>query len=55
MTLDPLTDEQAKAIAHAASVADGGCNVCVGDVCDVLAEHWPDRDWRKLAGLEPDE
>jgi hypothetical protein len=52
MMLDPLTDEQAKAIAEAACAADGGCDACVGEVCDVLAEHWPDRNWRKLAGLE---
>lgn len=50
--MDPLTDEQAAAVGRVIGRADGGCHVCVGDLCDEIAKVWPERNWRVLAGLE---
>jgi hypothetical protein len=40
-----MTIGEARKVAAIASTADGGCHVCVGGLCDRLAEAFPQFLW----------
>lgn len=45
---EPLTTEQAAAIAQVVSTADGHCTSCASDLADELTAIWPEHPWKQL-------
>lgn len=50
-----MTQEEAQKVAEIRSTADGHCQVCVGNLCDLLQEAFPSFQWEEMAAAVEEE